>query len=94
MTNQADSGSLSSSRALDAALFATALTSLAAFFLFGLIHRFTHHRPLGAATLAVTIVLVFFAFFAVSARLRVSPTVARAALGVATVALAALAFVG
>jgi hypothetical protein len=94
MTNQAASSSLSQSRVLNAALFATALTSVATFFLFGAIHKFTHHRPLGAATLAVMVVAVFFGCFAVSARLRVSATVARAALALATLTVVALTFVG
>jgi hypothetical protein len=94
MTDQVASGSLWKNPVLSAALFATALTSVVTFFLFRLIHEFTHHRPLGAATLAVMVVTAFFGLFAVGARLRVSPTVARAALGVALVTIAALAFVG
>jgi len=94
MNEPATSPPLSQSPVLNAALFATALTSIAAFLLFGLIHRFTHHRPLGAATLSVMIVCVFFAFFAVSARLRIGSTLARVALGVAGLAILTFAFVG
>lgn len=81
------------SPALNAALFATALTSISSYFLFGLIYKFTHHRPLGAATLAVMVVGAFFAWFALSARLRVGPTLARAAFGVAFLVAVTLTFV-
>lgn len=79
---------------LEATLFATALTSVATFFLFGVIHKFTHHRPLGAATLAVMVAAVFLGALALSARLRVGTNVARGALGLALVAFGALAVVG
>lgn len=94
MTDQTAPGSLAQNPVLNAALFATALTSVGAFFAFGAIHKFTHHRPLGAATLAVCVVALFFCLFALSARLRVSAVVARAALGVAALLAVALTFVG
>lgn len=94
MNESAAPDSRTQSPLLNAALFATALTSVATFVLFGMIHRFTHHRPLGAATLSVMIVGVFFAFFAASARLHIGRTVARAALGVAALAIVVFTFVG
>jgi hypothetical protein len=79
--------------AANAALAAVALTSVSAVVEFRLIQKFTNHRPLGAATLAVLVVFTFFALFAVTSRLRVNATVARAALGLAAVLLVAMLFV-
>lgn len=75
------------------ALFAVAVTSIATYYLFGLIHKFTHHRPLGAATLAVLVLGVFFGSWIVAARLGVNKTAARAALGVALLHVIARAFI-
>ena len=74
-------------RAFNAALFAAALTSVVAAFLFSMIQRFTHHRPLGAATLTVLTVIAFFGLFASSARFGVGPMVARVAVLVAAMLL-------
>lgn len=76
---------------LDAALFAASGTSLVACFLFDAIQKYTHHRPLGAATLAILTVLVFLGLLVSSARFRVGPRIARASLVVAAVLLVALA---
>lgn len=79
--------------AVNAALVAVALTSVSAVVLFRLVQQFTNHRPLGAATLAVFVVFTFFALFAVSSRLRVNATLARAALGLAAMLLVVMTFV-
>lgn len=75
------------------ALFAVAVTSIATYYLFGLIHKFTHHRPLGAATLAVMVLGVFFGAWLVAARLGVNKTGSRVALGLALLHVLARAFI-
>lgn len=79
--------------AANAALVAVALTSVSAVVLFRLIEKFTNHRPLGATTLAVLVVFTFFALFAVSSRMRVNATLARATLALAAVLLVVMTFV-
>lgn len=79
--------------AMRAALFAVAVTSIATYYLFGLIHKFTHHRPLGAATLAVMVLGVFFGSWLLAARLGVNKTAARVALGVALLHVVTRAFI-
>lgn len=81
-------------RAFNAALFAASLTSVVAAFLFSMIQRFTHHRPLGAATLTVLTVIAFFALSASSARFGVGPLVARLAVLVAATLLGITMAVG
>lgn len=55
-------------------LAASALTSVVAFALFGLIKQATNHRPLGAATLAVLVGVMFVALLIIARRLRVNDT--------------------
>jgi hypothetical protein len=75
---------------LQAGLFAASITSVVSVFLYGAIHKFTNHRPLGAATLAVLVLFMFFALFILSARFRVKSLPARISVLVAVLVLGAL----
>lgn len=72
---------------------AAALGALAPILYFG-IHEFTHHRPLGAATLSVMCLAAFLGLYALSWRLRVGRSVALVALATTVFGLAVVAFMG
>jgi hypothetical protein len=72
---------------------ASVLSALAPVLYFG-IHKFTHHRPLGGATLAVATMAAFVFLLAVAWRLKVGRTPAVVAVVVTTIGLAMAAFTG
>lgn len=72
------------------AVFAAGAMGLIALVLYLGIHAFTHHRPLGAATLAIISGVAFLLVFVVAWRLRIGRTPALAALGGGIVVLAAI----
>lgn len=76
------------------AVFACALTGIAAPVLYYAIYRFTHHRPLGAATLSIACLVAFGAALAFSWRIGVGRKVALAAVSVTGLGLAVLALFG
>lgn len=75
------------------AVFASAAMGLVALGLYWGIHAFTHHRPLGAATLAIISAAAYVLLLAVAWRLRIGRTVAWGALACGVVVLAATAVV-
>lgn len=70
------------------ALFAAALTASLSAVFYGGFHRLTHHRPLGAATLAVLVTATFVGVFAVSWRIGIGRKLALAMLTATTLGLA------
>jgi hypothetical protein len=71
------------------AVFAAAVSGLVSALLYAGIFQFTHHRPLGAATLAVMSLGVFVGSFAIAWRWRVGRALALVACAATAILLAA-----